>query len=78
MSYIYNLDGSLKTLTYPSNATITYAPCGKPERLPSAYQDRPWAQGHEMKLGPFTAGASDRKADIHKGDTIYVFIDQGP
>ena len=26
MSYSYNLDGSLKTLTYPSNAVITYTP----------------------------------------------------
>src|SRR5215472_18196805 len=26
MSYGYNLDGSLKTLTYPSGATITYTP----------------------------------------------------
>jgi RHS repeat-associated protein len=26
MSYAYNLDGSLKSLTYPSNATVTYTP----------------------------------------------------
>jgi hypothetical protein len=28
MSYSYNLDGSLKTLTYPSGATVTYASDG--------------------------------------------------
>jgi hypothetical protein len=26
MSYAYNLDGSLKTLTYPSGAAVTYIP----------------------------------------------------
>jgi hypothetical protein len=45
---------------------------GRNEPVPS------WAQGNEMRLGPFTAGASDRRADIHAGDTIYVLIDQGP
>jgi hypothetical protein len=26
MSYAYNLDGSLNTLTYPSGASVTYTP----------------------------------------------------